>query len=97
MLIISGPNTPGGKPSPLKIVGLFALMVQAAAAPCAPGSDMALFSNSMPISGRSRPARDLYRFSAHMTQMIAYCARPLMCGPEGTLAPVPALSCWMSR
>src|SRR2546422_10056440 len=44
VLIISGPNT-GGKTGTLKIVGLFALMVRAGLQlPCAPGSDMAFFS-----------------------------------------------------
>ena len=72
VLIISGPNT-GGKTVTLKIVGLFALMVRAGLQlPCAPGSDMAFFSEVYADIGDAQDlTKDLSSFSAHMTDMIA--------------------------
>ena len=71
VLIISGPNT-GGKTVTLKIVGLFALMVRAGLQlPCAPGSDMAFFSEVYADIGDAQDlTKDLSSFSAHMTDMI---------------------------
>jgi len=71
VLIISGPNT-GGKTVTLKILGLFALMVQAGLLlPCEAESDMAVFSAVYADIGDAQDlARDLSSFSAHMTQMI---------------------------
>lgn len=71
VLIISGPNT-GGKTVTLKILGLFALMVQAGLLlPCEGESDMAVFSAVYADIGDAQDlARDLSSFSAHMTQMI---------------------------
>jgi DNA mismatch repair protein MutS2 len=72
VLIISGPNT-GGKTVTLKMVGLFALMVRAGLPlPCAPGSEMALFSNVYADIGDSQDlARDLSSFSAQMSLIVA--------------------------
>ncbi|BCA56235.1 MutS2 protein [Nitrospira sp. KM1] len=71
VLIVSGPNT-GGKTVTLKIVGLFALMARAGLLlPCAPGSEMAIFSQVYADIGDAQDlSRDLSSFSAHMTQMI---------------------------
>ncbi|BFU95822.1 MAG: Endonuclease MutS2 [Nitrospira sp.] len=71
VLIISGPNT-GGKTVTLKILGLFALMVQAGLLlPCEAESDMAVFSAVYADIGDAQDlAHDLSSFSAHMTQMI---------------------------
>lgn len=70
-LVISGPNT-GGKTVTLKIIGLFALMVRAGVPlPCAPESEMAIFSEIFADIGDAQDlTRDLSSFSAHMTKMI---------------------------
>jgi DNA mismatch repair protein MutS2 len=71
VLVISGPNT-GGKTVTLKIVGVFALMVRAGLhLPCAPESDMALFTELYADIGDAQDlTRDLSSFSAHMVQMV---------------------------
>ncbi len=71
VLVISGPNT-GGKTVTLKIIGLFALMVRAGLhLPCAPESEMALFTDLHADIGDAQDlTRDLSSFSAHMMQMI---------------------------
>jgi DNA mismatch repair protein MutS2 len=71
VLVISGPNT-GGKTVTLKIVGLYALMVRAGLhLPCAPESEMALFTNLYADIGDAQDlSRDLSSFSAHMIQMV---------------------------
>jgi len=71
VLVISGPNT-GGKTVTLKIIGLFALMVRAGLhLPCAPESEMALFTQCYADIGDAQDlSRDLSSFSAHMTQMV---------------------------
>ncbi len=75
ILVISGPNT-GGKTVTLKILGLFALMVRAGLhLPCAPESEMALFTNLYADIGDAQDlSRDLSSFSAHMTHMIRLLA-----------------------
>lgn len=71
VLVISGPNT-GGKTVTLKIIGLFALMVRAGLhLPCAPESEMALFTDLYADIGDAQDlTRDLSSYSAHMTSMI---------------------------
>ena len=71
VLVISGPNT-GGKTVTLKIIGLYALMVRGGLhLPCAPESDMALFTHCYADIGDAQDlSRDLSSFSAHMTQMV---------------------------
>ena len=75
VLVISGPNT-GGKTVTLKIIGLYALMVRAGLhLPCAPESDMALFTHCYADIGDAQDlSRDLSSFSAHMTQMVQLLA-----------------------
>ncbi len=88
VLIISGPNT-GGKTVTLKIVGLFALMVRAGLhVPCAPESDMALFTDLYADIGEAQDlSRDLSSFSAHMTQMVRLLADARMRGAAPPGAP----------
>jgi DNA mismatch repair protein MutS2 len=90
VLVISGPNT-GGKTVTLKIVGLFALMVRVGLhLPCAPESEMALFTNLYADIGDAQDlSRDLSSFSAHMTYMIRLLSERV----SMPSAPVPSAPC----
>ncbi len=90
VLVISGPNT-GGKTVTLKIIGLFALMVRVGLhLPCAPESEMALFTNLYADIGDAQDlSRDLSSFSAHMTYMIRLFSERV----SMPRAPVPSVPC----
>ena len=90
VLVISGPNT-GGKTVTLKIIGLFALMVRAGLhLPCAPESEMALFTDLYADIGDAQDlTRDLSSYSAHMTSMIRLLS-------ESAAQPMPSV-CSMPR
>jgi len=92
VLVISGPNT-GGKTVTLKIVGLFALMVRAGLhLPCAPESEMALFTNLYADIGDAQDlTRDLSSFSAHMTQMVQLLSETSVRTDTGEPARLPSL------
>src|SRR5262245_40522605 len=71
VLVISGPNA-GGKTVTLKLLGLFALMVQAGLhLPCHADSEMAFFPEVYADIGDAQDlARDLSSFSSHISHMI---------------------------
>jgi DNA mismatch repair protein MutS2 len=71
VLVISGPNA-GGKTVTLKLLGLFALMIQAGLhLPCHADSEMAFFPEVYADIGDAQDlARDLSSFSAHISHMI---------------------------
>jgi len=87
VLVISGPNT-GGKTVTLKIIGLYALMVRAGLhLPCAPESDMALFTHCYADIGDAQDlSRDLSSFSAHMTQMVQLLSEATVQAETGELS-----------
>ncbi|MBI3357306.1 MAG: endonuclease MutS2 [Nitrospirae bacterium] len=84
VLMISGSNT-GGKTVTLKIVGLYALMMRAGLhLPCAPESEMALFTHLYADIGDAQDlSRDLSSFSAHMTQMVQLLSETADRGDSG--------------
>jgi DNA mismatch repair protein MutS2 len=71
VLVISGPNT-GGKTVALKMIGLYSFMVRAGLhVPCAPESEMALFTRCYADIGDAQDmSRDLSSFSAHIEQIV---------------------------
>ncbi|MCP9463733.1 MAG: Smr/MutS family protein [Nitrospira sp.] len=71
VLVISGPNT-GGKTVALKMIGLYSFMVRAGLhVPCAPESEMALFTRCYADIGDAQDlSRDLSSFSAHIVQIV---------------------------